>query len=102
METKEQVKYTPGPWHMEQPDGQLAWTILDSENNPIAYVQEFSTAPHGEDSEDTRHARLIAAAPELLEELKEALAWANISDESRDRPLRDRWLAAIAKAEWRE
>lgn len=95
-------KHTPGPWHEDcAPDAQGFVTIrpddghgepeLDAE--PIATVYEAS------------HAALIAAAPELLEALQEAVACLEtrirgaLLNSEPDRIGRMR--AAIAKAEGR-
>ncbi len=54
------TKYTPGPWHVESP----ALSIADSQRIEVATVRTY-----GDDAEALANARLIAAAPELLEAL---------------------------------
>lgn len=94
-------KHTPGPWRV-------------TEGRRIDSGRGYSTAiadvwAHGEGADDApstgeaeANARLLAAAPDLLEACKEAVAVANMSDE--DKPTLDdidwaRLRAAIAKAE---
>ena len=59
-DTKEKHAFTPGPWH---DSGNPEYEIYKG-NNPIASVIPSFTA------EDEANARLIAAAPELLEQCK--------------------------------
>ena len=55
------TKHTPGPWKMDKDERVGGWAILQKETNPnsICMVR------------DEVNAQLIAAAPELLEALKE-------------------------------
>lgn len=61
-------KYTPGPWHVAErvDDGDVLYTV-EADNLPVAYIYRKA--------EREANARLIAAAPELLEALEELLAW---------------------------
>jgi len=59
----EQMKHTPGPWRVD-----YAMGIRGADNVPLAYVLSDSS------STPTPDARLIAAAPELLEALRECLS----------------------------
>jgi hypothetical protein len=85
------MKHTPGPWRF---DGH---GINGNDGTRIAKVS--NTNPHQgdgrtRDTEFDATSRLIAAAPELLEALKEVVA---ISDRKHD--AWDKARAAIAKAE---
>lgn len=53
---------------------------------------------YGNDEESIANAKLISAAPELLESLKDLIEWANIKDGSPSQYLRDKALSAIKKA----
>lgn len=61
-------KYTPGPWHVAErdDDGDVLYTV-EADNLPVAYIYRKA--------EREANARLIAAAPEMLEALKELTAW---------------------------
>ena len=72
-ETKEQVKHTPGPWESmvsshDRNQKPLSYGIhaIGKSSRWIAQI-EFES---GVDNEDDANARLIAAAPELLEACK--------------------------------
>lgn len=67
------TKHTPGPWSLTENENRIA-----SGNTVIARIyahtsegQPSNVAPFTE--EDTANAKLIAAAPELLENLQELL-----------------------------
>lgn len=51
-----------------------------------------------DENESLKNAKLQAAAPELLEALKDMVAWCNIKDGSPNQYLRDNCLTAIKKA----
>ena len=87
-------KHTPGPWDMDEGD----YGIYQIEtSDQIAEV--FS---HHPDEELKANARLIAAAPELLEALRELLEYDGGAFCVCDDPYAmDRARAAIAKAEGR-
>jgi hypothetical protein len=108
MNTKNKPTHTPGPWNadsgpfIQAEDGAIVarlWT-LDSGS----HAAEVTGQPD-EDSEIGANARLIAAAPDLLEALKAAQAHVCSSFEcGEDRtacPVRGYIRAAIAKAEGR-
>lgn len=64
-------KHTPGPWRILEGDSVVAVhavqrAICDTRGTP--YWQQFK-------SEDLANARLIAAAPELFDAIKEMLRW---------------------------
>jgi hypothetical protein len=87
--------HTPGPWkpiHM----GVSNWTITSPAHRaPIAHVANWALPSF--DEETRANAHLIAAAPELLKELRDALG-AGIDPDS---PQGARARSAIAKAEGR-
>lgn len=58
------TEHTPGPWHY----GGLTRFVTDGEGEPVARVELRKASPTHE--ECVANARLIAAAPELLEALK--------------------------------
>ena len=80
------TKHTPGPW---KEDG---FKITDSKGKLICRVDSEG----GSDAFDMANARLIAAAPELLEGLK---ALADIAEDEDNYPtFTERARKAIAKA----
>ena len=87
------MAHTPGPWHAER-RGAFKYSIFAP--NPAAgtYVSLVRGV-------ECRHdARLIAAAPDLLDALEKAVAWLTNADG--DHPVLSAWLlrarAALAKA----
>lgn len=61
-----QTKHTQGPWRTSLTEGQRAWNVSsEATGRTVAIVSDWS--PEAE-----ANARLIAAAPELLEALKSA------------------------------
>lgn len=86
-------KFTPGPWKaVAYPAGKE----IGFATHEIQYGNDgecVAEVVHGEVD-----ARLIAAAPEMLEALKDLLIWANIKDGSPSQHIRDRAKEAIAKA----
>lgn len=86
------VKHTPGPWTVGYNDNQCVY----SDYRQVASVQ-------CNQKEWEANARLIAAAPELLEALKEVLAWASYGvPNARKEQMRKAVGGAIAKAEGRD
>lgn len=70
------VKHTPGPWNVMEPaaneDGIAVvggGQPLSSEEGMVAWCQRYMHTD-GHDTENMANARLIAAAPELLEACK--------------------------------
>lgn len=92
------LNHTPGPWH------------LGGRNNAIVYAQDgYAVANaetyHGEHGGAFEsNARLIAAAPELLEALRDALAALlyPVTHESSRAAIATKAYATIAKVEGRE
>ena len=90
-------KHTPGPWRVSPGAPGEFHTIL-SKGEPIAHV-----LPTGDKLQVITDARLIAAAPELLEVLEQAVASYHLSLYRADgTPCESKWVvaarAAIAKA----
>lgn len=84
--------YTPGPWTAE------GWEnlVVNAGNVTLASTPGYT---NGNLAEAKANARLIAAAPELLEALKMAIDWANeVPSPYRDFPFIAAARAAIAKA----
>lgn len=97
------AKHTPGPWHIHNKPNvtkaELPW-IGGSTGRPIAFITHESVL-NSDMARTAANARLIAAAPELLELLKEARAIIAYNADLRDEDwlMLDRISAAIAKAE---
>lgn len=74
LEKKRPVaQHTPRPWHVEQPTDGAAMVegalVLGPENQPIAEILSADAAPDARFA--TYDGALIAAAPDLLESLRE-------------------------------
>jgi hypothetical protein len=94
-------KHTPGPWSVSPPIGEGDFAVLSKGVNAGGnfYV---ATLPNGSHAEAEANARLIAAAPELLRELKGFVSrWSFPKPPTGDdlRIYLDAARAAIAKAE---
>lgn len=65
-----ETKHTQGPWRMLPPSTGVDanWHVTDSDDTFVAHVYGFS---HSVDEASKANARLIAAAPDLLEALQE-------------------------------
>lgn len=93
------AKHTPGPWTCSRDDqfGDTRFYVTQQEGAP--YTPDYSdvatliaeTCSGDRVAKQEANARLIAAAPELLEALKEAALWV-------DGELKNKVHAAIAKA----
>jgi hypothetical protein len=59
------TQHTPGPWHPFN----AGW--ITSARGPICAMYAMKSGNYEDDTEGLSNARLIAAAPELLEALKE-------------------------------
>lgn len=98
-----QAPYTPGPWTVEDPmEGELS---IVQANKPTYEWRTIAAVPQG-DLEDgfpqeviEANARLIAAAPQLLEALKALLDITPFSSTDKDCRIHREAEAAIAKAE---
>lgn len=90
-DTATSQKHTPGPWHVGIRDGYP--DIFDKDGHWLASI------PWDAELIDVQsNARLIAAAPELLEALQEVLVTGACLQERHPTTI-DRVVAAIAKAE---
>lgn len=90
-----ETKHTPGPWYVEQghemKDNGTYWQVHDGHD--AICCNQFCYADNSESN-----AHLIAAAPELLEALKETL---DVATRSEVGEFADRARVAIAKADGR-
>ena len=100
------AQHTPGPWVLEDPLGPelLSIVVGDQPYDWLHVAQVSVTGNHNEGdlpkAQAKANARLIAAAPDLLEALREATDI--IADQCKSRTgTVDRFLSAIAKAEGR-
>jgi len=92
------AKHTSGPWGITE-DGDYIRQVNGGRRLYIAAVLEVPI-----EGETQANARLLAAAPELLEALKESLPqlrWANVHGSRCDELIAE-VVAAIAKAEGRD
>lgn len=87
-------KHTPGPWTADDNDSYSVWSVYGYNNQRLANV-------FGDSAEADANARLIAAAPELLEACQTFAEWLRREEDgfvaagkSRDTP--------EGEAEWRE
>ena len=72
------TEHTPGPWLLEQQlgtgDSDCGWSVLEREQNPyrgeICHITDAEHIAGITKAERDANARLIAAAPELLEALR--------------------------------
>jgi len=89
-------KHTPGPWLIAKPKGNgvmhKIWRTNGDERN-TGYARIARHVPFAAD------AQLIAAAPDLLEALKEWIGYVPSSTDKIEQARIDRAIAAIAKAE---
>lgn len=85
----------------------VAFVIMDESNSEhpttICEIPKLNgkhlDSPHLID-EQVFNAKLISAAPQLLESLIDLVAWCNIKDGSPDQHLRDKAIAAINKTKY--
>jgi hypothetical protein len=93
------MKHTPGPWRIDG-SGAIAGIRPGDSGLPLAVSQVFKPIHYG-DNRDSQiqfaNARLIAAAPRMLEALRTALA--TLERYERTQETRDVIHAAIAEAE---
>ena len=95
------AKHTPGPWSSsmwtDDVAGAVGWSIVCGDAGHRVPTNTFET---DDEEEAEANARLIAAAPELLEALQAYDAWADKTPphDQELKVLRERIRAAIAKA----
>lgn len=95
----EQTKHTPGPWSSD-------WQFIVANDpngvHPDIYIAEISESDDegrvASDEQQQANARLIAAAPELLKALEDALAYMVDYKKCQNEGLLNDMRAAIAKA----
>jgi hypothetical protein len=110
------MKNTPGPWELNPIlNGHFEFEIYCKDNNPVCGVychssilagygsvkDRISRSPEGQ-PEAIANARLIAAAPDLLEALKDIEKGCSFPEDDVQRTIRDRARIAIAKAEGKD
>lgn len=90
------AKHTPGPWYVGEANrfsNKTSHIGIHAEEWIVAEVQTDIAELPGE-----ANANLIAAAPDLLEELKEVLTWATVEGIALRQQEIDSIRAVIAKA----
>ncbi|QOQ37714.1 hypothetical protein PQZ62_gp57 [Klebsiella phage MEW1] len=97
-----QFKGTPGPWYYES-NSRAIGPLIQGDDDQCFHMIEHVAHVEYQLNEDIQHsnARLIAAAPELLEALCNLIEcyerWAELNEEHRGYEF-DKALAVIAKA----
>ncbi len=96
------MKHTPGPWYMEANEAELYYEVNGEMQKMIAIGTAKDESPilayvPTTWDEDKANARLIAAAPELLEACKGVMDM--LDGEFPGHPMSERVRKAIAKAE---
>ena len=90
-------KHTPGPWTQGIKDNTCVWLDGNVEIDGMTMMSNFSLWI---DCNTEANARLVAAAPDLLEALKAMIAAHVVpSTACKERPAYEQAVAAIAKAE---
>lgn len=87
-------KHTPGPWEARKDDEGVWGVVHDGAFLTTAFPPDLGMVPGTEEA----NARLIAAAPELLNELVLILEWAQIEKAPLRKLEMERIAALIAKA----
>ena len=62
-------KHTPGEWFARKDEGWKGWSVADDAHTLIATVSDDDEHLH-DNEQDEANARLIAAAPDMLEALE--------------------------------
>lgn len=96
MNTTQQAQHTPGPWHNLQGFNKEGLFVCEEIEPNICEMTSSRSI-----EETQANARLIAAAPELLEALKGMLEWSRRVTVSNPGMEPAKALQAIAKAEGR-
>lgn len=93
-ECEEKVTHTPGPWRVE-----CGTLIVAGDVSLTRTAEAYSELKDGARFWETRaNARLMAAAPELLAALEQAVEWAALNKQRAGTLDVDAMKAAIAKA----
>lgn len=100
------TEHTPGPWHLVPPDAPKSWPMIAAkvgERKPLICCLEYSKRGPIYHDDAVANARLIAAAPELLEALIEMVRDFGVDGlggefEDGECKVVDKARAAIAKA----
>jgi hypothetical protein len=92
------TKHTPGPW-IDKAFDKSQWNVYDSHGWPVAQALQIKVLNADiKQAERTANARLIAAAPDLIEALTVLSDWVeSLISDNECRPLENA-RAAIAKA----
>jgi hypothetical protein len=92
------AKHTPGPWVVRGADT-YRWQIEHGDVKTATVVARVTTPPKGGTDASDANAHLIAAAPDMLEALEDAVEAATWDrDVEIPSSLRDQMIAAIKKA----
>jgi hypothetical protein len=94
----EELKHTPGPWHVDQQNVHVGQVCTCHGDMPGTWFEVWS-ANWGEGINQKANAHLIAAAPDLLEALK--ILATQAESHGAEGVYWDKARAAIAKAEGR-
>jgi hypothetical protein len=86
------MSHTPGPWLTTESTEH--WGRVNVTIQTAFTANDIATAWQGNTETNRANARLIAAAPELLEALEELMGWQSLASSEAKRKARD----AIAKA----
>ena len=94
------TKHTPGPWAVQdiKSDGTMVYRRICVGNTSVGSVGAYKL-PKGREAEAEANARLIAAAPELLEAFKRARSFLERGGSGAPFAAANALSAAIAKAE---
>jgi hypothetical protein len=90
------TKHTPGPWTQYRDSRGYVRIQSNVQGGPVAFIEEMNNT--GGTEQDHANARLIAAAPELLEALERITRVASVELTGRRDDVLEQARAAIAKA----
>lgn len=95
-------KHTPGPWKVSDDVDETVWVSAKAQDNVICdivgRIWDFEAKTSQITDEDIANARLIAAAPEMLEALENIVWSLDHLDDIDIRNQKESILNAIAKA----